>query len=92
MSAKAILDKRDKFSAFLEVILFLMLAIMPALLMQGCVVQFPSMRAMPITEALPKQVAGNEGSNIICVDTRDTDCMECDAGGGNCHFPVFKLP
>lgn len=63
------------------------------LLMQGCIISLPSMRATPVTDAVPTQVSSNQGSpNIVCVDAHGNQCMMCDRGGGNCHFPVFQLP
>jgi hypothetical protein len=75
------------------------------LLVQGCVIQLPSMRAVPVTEAVPTQVSSNQvtrhpggeqseesSPNIVCVDPQGNQCMVCDSAGGNCHFPVFKLP
>ena len=63
------------------------------LMMQGCVIQLPSMRAVPVDKAVPTQVSSTQSSpNIVCVDAQGNQCMMCDSAGGNCHFPVFRLP
>jgi hypothetical protein len=75
--------------------LYLLMMILASLtlLTQGCVISLPSLRATPVSDAVPTQVSSNQTSpNIVCVDAQGKQCMVCDSAGANCHFPVFKLP